>query len=285
MAALFLLIFFGDPAIDGNTLLRQGRCSDAVPLLRTATQQNASNALAWYDLGYCYRKTGQNREAAQAYRQYASLRPGSPDPYYGLGVALRALGDVDGARSAFETYIALEKRPSEQRWVERARQELTALAPKPATLPAGPPPVVAAPPKPAVVVAVAPPPVAIAPATSKPVPIVTPPPPPKPAAEPSTDGARAAIAEHRWPDAQVELDRLIAGHPDDRAAFLLRCEVRRALDNPRGAADDATRALQLRPGDPTAVRLLGEALTAAGDREKGRYYLELYRYLMQRSGN
>ena len=128
MAGLLLLILFGDPAIEGNTLLRQGRCADALPLLRTATQQKATDALAWYDLGYCYRKTGQNREAAAAYRQYATLRPGSPDPYYGLGVALRALGDADGARAAFETYIALEKRPSEQRWVESAEVQLRVLA-------------------------------------------------------------------------------------------------------------------------------------------------------------
>ena len=288
MAGLLLILLFGDPAIEGNILLRQGRCPDALPLLRTATQNNPSSALSWYDLAYCYRKTGQNREAADAYRQYAALRPGSPDPYYGLGVALRALGDTDGARKAFETYLALEKRPSEQRWIDKARQELAAMAPKPVVV-APPKPVVAAvvaPPKP-VVVAVAPPPVAVTPPppAPRPVPIVTPPPPPKPAAEPSTDTARAAIAEHRWPDAEAELDQRIVAHPDDRAAFLLRCEVRRAQGNPRGAADDAMRALQLRPGDPTAVRLLGETLTAAGDREKGRYYLELYRYLMQRSGN
>jgi predicted Zn-dependent protease len=281
VAGLLLIVLFGDPAIEGNILLRQGRCPDALPLLRTATQNNSSYALAWYDLAYCYRKTGQHREAVAAYRQYATLRPGSPDPYYGLGVALRALGDVDGARTAFEMYIALEKRPSEQRWVDKARQEIADLTSKRVAV-AGPKPVVATPavaPKPMPappVVAVAPPP--------KPVPIVTPPPPPK-SAELSTDVARAAIAEHRWPDAEAELDRVIAAHPDDRAAFLLRCEVRRALNNPRGAADDATRALRLRPGDPTAVRLLGEALTAAGDREQGHYYLELYRYLMQRSGN
>src|SRR5262249_43959346 len=158
------------------------------------------------------------------------IRPGSPDPYYGLGAALRALGEAAGARAAFEKYIALEKRPSEQRWVDRARQELKELTPAA--------------------------------------------PSPKPVAPPPLDLARAAVADHRWPVARIELDDLLEAHPDDAAALLLRADVRRAQGDSDGAAADAAHALALRPANPAPLRLLGEAL-AATDPERSRYYLEL----------
>jgi tetratricopeptide (TPR) repeat protein len=55
------------------------------------------------------------------------LRPDDPDPYYGLGQTLKAAGDVPGAIDAFKKYIAMEKRPEEQRWVDKAKAELQAL--------------------------------------------------------------------------------------------------------------------------------------------------------------
>ena len=62
-----------------------------------------------------------------AYRPYMQLEPDDPDPYYGLGQTLKALGDVPGAIEAFRKYVAMEKRPEEQRWVDKARAELEAL--------------------------------------------------------------------------------------------------------------------------------------------------------------
>ena len=63
-------------------------------------------------------------EAADAYRQYIRLKPDDPDPYYGLGQTLKMLGDAPGAIAAFKKYVGMEKRPEEQKWVDKARAEL-----------------------------------------------------------------------------------------------------------------------------------------------------------------
>ena len=115
MALWLLLLLAGDPAAEGEAALRAGHCDKAIPLLQEAVRAHPEAALVWYNLGYCYRKSERFRDAILAYERYAALRPGSPDPYYGLGVARRALGDGAGARAAFQKYIELEKRPSEAR--------------------------------------------------------------------------------------------------------------------------------------------------------------------------
>ena len=65
--------------------------------------------------------------AVHWFREALTLRPDDPDPYYGLAQALKGLGDNSGAITAFRKYIEMEKRPGEQKWVEKARQELAAL--------------------------------------------------------------------------------------------------------------------------------------------------------------
>jgi tetratricopeptide (TPR) repeat protein len=55
------------------------------------------------------------------------LKSDDPDPYYGLGQTLKSLGDTAGAIEAFRKYVGMEKRPDEQRWVDKARAELEAL--------------------------------------------------------------------------------------------------------------------------------------------------------------
>src|SRR6185436_2593234 len=69
------------------------------------------------------RRIGRAAEAVEAYRRYIALRPGDPDPHYGLGRALVAAGRDDEALGAFRTYAALETRASERDWVDRARAE------------------------------------------------------------------------------------------------------------------------------------------------------------------
>src|SRR5262249_44766706 len=53
------------------------------------------------------------------------------------------MGDGAGAIAAFHKYIAMERRPEEQKWVDKARVELRALeemaAPPPPAAPAAPP--------------------------------------------------------------------------------------------------------------------------------------------------
>jgi tetratricopeptide (TPR) repeat protein len=111
----------------GNVYFALKRYGDAASAFSAATQRDKSYALGWYNLAHALRKGERGKEAAEAYRQYIQLKPNDPDPYYGLGQTLKSIGDVPGAIGAFQRYISMEKRPDEQRWVDKARAELEAL--------------------------------------------------------------------------------------------------------------------------------------------------------------
>jgi tetratricopeptide (TPR) repeat protein len=111
----------------GNVYFSLKKYNDAASSFQEATQRDPNFALGWYNLAHALRKGQRNQEAAAAYRQYMRLRPDDPDPYYGLGQTLKATGDMTGAMDAFRKYIAMEKRPEEQKWVDKARIELEAL--------------------------------------------------------------------------------------------------------------------------------------------------------------
>ena len=90
----------------------------------------AEYANGWYSLGYAYRKLSKLAESVDAYQHYLKLKPDDAEAYYGLGRAQLGLDKKDDAVGSFNKYIALEKRPSEQRWVEKARAEVKALGGK-----------------------------------------------------------------------------------------------------------------------------------------------------------
>jgi tetratricopeptide (TPR) repeat protein len=111
----------------GNVYFALKRYNDAAQAFKDATGRDQNYALGWYNLAHALRKADRKGEAVDAYKRYIRLKPEDPDPYYGLGQTLKALGDVPGAITAFHKYIDMEKRPDEQKWVEKARQELAAM--------------------------------------------------------------------------------------------------------------------------------------------------------------
>ena len=111
----------------GELLLKIRRDDEAITVLRAAVDKNPTYSLAWYDLAFALRARNQHAAAVDAYEHYIKLKPGDPDPYYGLGRSLQHLGRLADARRAFESYLSLEKRPSEQHWVESAENQLRTL--------------------------------------------------------------------------------------------------------------------------------------------------------------
>jgi tetratricopeptide (TPR) repeat protein len=111
----------------GNVYFALKQYGDAANAFSDATHRDPNYALGWYNLAHALRKGDHAREAADAYRQYIRLKPDDPDPYYGLGQTLKMMGDSAGAIGAFKKYIGMEKRPEEQKWVEKARAEMVAL--------------------------------------------------------------------------------------------------------------------------------------------------------------
>lgn len=111
----------------GELLLKIGRDEQAIAVFKGAVARNPSYALAWYELGFALRERKKFPEAAEAYRAYIALRPDDPDPHYGLGMALRRMGYTAAALASFQTYVTMETRPGEQRWVERAKAQIESL--------------------------------------------------------------------------------------------------------------------------------------------------------------
>ncbi len=141
----------------GELLLKVHRENDAVSVFRGAVERNPQYPLAWYDLAFALRETTQYSEAIEAYRHYIALRPNDPDPHYGMGRALMLSKRDELARASFETYVAMERRPAEQRWVASAKKAIASIDAKgrhetgvaavvaPAPIPPPPTPTVVAP--------------------------------------------------------------------------------------------------------------------------------------------
>jgi tetratricopeptide (TPR) repeat protein len=146
------------PALNGlgSTLFKKGQSAEATALFKSATEADPEFKLAWFNLGYAARKAGDFTTAARAYERYTQLDPNDPDGFYGLAESYRQLGQNAQAITAYETYISREKRPAEQKWVAKAREQVSALraldGTGPGTAPAAAPgsqPPMAPPPPPA----------------------------------------------------------------------------------------------------------------------------------------
>jgi tetratricopeptide (TPR) repeat protein len=126
----------------GSALFKQKKQDEAIVQFRAATEADSSFKLAWFNLGYAARKTQDFATAATAYEKYTALDPNDPDGFYGLGESYKALSKNDKAITAYETYLTKEKRPSEQKWIDRAKESIAQL--KAAQAAAPPPAAVAA---------------------------------------------------------------------------------------------------------------------------------------------
>jgi len=122
-----------DAAVEAQlakTLFQQGKVEEAIPHFEKVTQLREKDPTAWYNLAYANRKAGRFEQAAQAYLRFTQLAPEDADGYFGLAESLRQSGKTDDAIKAFATYIQKEKRPSEQKWIEAAKQRIAELQKK-----------------------------------------------------------------------------------------------------------------------------------------------------------
>lgn len=120
----------------GKALFKQGKLDEAIERFQAAVKLNPQDAVAWYNLAYASRKRQKFDQAAEAYQRYTALSPEDPDGYFGLAESLRSAGRPKDALAAYTTYISKEKRPTEQKWVEQAKQRISEIerAPDPAAL-------------------------------------------------------------------------------------------------------------------------------------------------------
>jgi len=118
---------------DGQELIAAKKPAEAAEQFQAVVDAEPTFAPAWYQLAAARRRAGQCERAIPAYRRYAEMQPSETEPFYGLGLCLKEVGDRKGAAEALGRYVAQEKRPASQKWVDHARSVLAELnAPGPA---------------------------------------------------------------------------------------------------------------------------------------------------------
>lgn len=119
----------------GSALFKLNKREEAIAQFKAATEADPGLKLAWFNLGFSSRKTQDFATAAKAYEKYTALDPTDPDGFYGLAESYKQSSQPEKAISAYETYIKKETRPTEQKYVDRAKEsiaQLKAAAAKPA---------------------------------------------------------------------------------------------------------------------------------------------------------
>ncbi len=212
----------------GRVLLRAGRNDEAVETFRQLCAKVPGYARGPYRLAFALRKDGRYDEAAAAYRAYIERAPDDPDGRFGLAETLRQLGDRDGALAEYREYVRLESRPSEAKWVQRAREAIGELEASAAA--AVPPP-------------------------ERPLePAPVPAPASTPAAAP-TDDPEARFAARDYAGARRGYEALLLRSPES-ATLAYQAGVAAALSGDAAAAErHAGRAALLDPGNPAAADL------------------------------
>lgn len=119
----------------GSVLFKQKKSAEAIETFKQATEADPNFKLGWFNLGYAARKTSDFPAAAAAYEKYTALDANDPDGFYGLAESYKGANQNDKAIAAYEKYLAKEKRPSEQKWVDKAKESIAALKATPAPAP------------------------------------------------------------------------------------------------------------------------------------------------------
>ena len=100
---------------------------DAAAEMETAVRFEPRFAFGWYLLASTSRRAGSYDRAVAAYRRYLELRPAEPDPLFGIGLCLEAIGDRDGALASFQRYVERDTRPGSTEFLAAAKTHIAAL--------------------------------------------------------------------------------------------------------------------------------------------------------------
>src|SRR5215469_2460714 len=76
----------------GLALLREGKASEAVALLKDVQLRDASLPHTWFNLGIYYKKAGDIDTALQQFERFVQLVPAEPIGHYQLGTLYRLQG-------------------------------------------------------------------------------------------------------------------------------------------------------------------------------------------------
>ena len=124
----------------GAQLLREGKASEAVVLLRQATELNPQDEGAWRLLGAALGQSHDLAGSVGAFLKAVALLPTSAKNHYNLAVALQGVERNNEARQHLEKAVALDPTYEQARLRLRDLASRTAPAPMPTMAPTAPPP-------------------------------------------------------------------------------------------------------------------------------------------------
>ena len=120
-----------DPSLlRAGQLVREGRLSDALPLLYAAAAAAPGHAGLRHDLGQVCLQAGRPDEAVEAFRAALVLDPGFALAHLHLGIALLGQGDDAGALAAYQDASRLQPSLVEARYHAGALLETLGRAPE-----------------------------------------------------------------------------------------------------------------------------------------------------------
>lgn len=138
----------------GNLQFSMKSYADAIDSFMKAVEVEPRYHTGLYNIAFAYRKAKNYSKAVEYYLKYIGKNSNDPDAFYGLASSYESMGDKRKAMESYLKYADMEKRPSEKKYVIKARNKAEKLrselgtppvAAKPASKPvAKPKPVVAA---------------------------------------------------------------------------------------------------------------------------------------------
>jgi predicted O-linked N-acetylglucosamine transferase (SPINDLY family) len=90
----------------GNSLLAQGRSSEAIEALTIAASVAPGEADILFNLGNAQHRAGREEDAVASYRRCIALRPNHVAAHNNLAVVLKACGDAEGAATVLIEAVA-----------------------------------------------------------------------------------------------------------------------------------------------------------------------------------
>lgn len=92
----------------GFSLIEEGRASEAIPLLKQATELNARSVTAWGNLGNAFRDVGKLEPAAACYGRVLALDPKDFKALHNLGAVQEKMGHLDDALESYQRQALLQ---------------------------------------------------------------------------------------------------------------------------------------------------------------------------------
>jgi cytochrome c-type biogenesis protein CcmH/NrfG len=240
--------------------------TDAAAEMETAVRFEPRFAFGWYLLASTSRRAGAYDRAVAAYRRYLELRPQEPDPLFGIGLCLEAIGDRDGAVAALKRYAELDTRPGSAEFVTQARRRVAVLQQPPTPEADSVPRVAPAPSASAGAGGAAPAPATADTRTSAPA----------EAAAVHASLAGKLVSEHKFNEAIEELRTAVKLAPAGAEAWYKLAFALRQAGQPAEAVKAYRRYITLRPDDPDTFYTLGQVLLASGRPDEALLTLRAY---------